>query len=674
MTREELTMEKKQEMEALIKELNKYNHEYYTLDNPTVSDAVYDQKYDRLKALEDETSVVLSNSPTTKIGGGILKGFNKVEHKIPLYSLQKAQSFEELEKWYRNITKFVDDYNRNNGTNEKAEVTITPKLDGITMSSEFEEELKVSATRGQDGLIGEDITEQSKTITNMPLKIPSNKLLSLHGEVFMTKKAFEMYNKEAVKNSKEVLNTLRNGASGAMRNLNLEECRRRKTSVLFYDIRSGSDVKYHSERLDELKELGLPTLDCKKASTFEEIKKEIQRIEEARSSLQYEIDGIVIRLDNLKISEDMGFTSKYPRFAIAFKFEADEFITTVTDVIWTVGRTGRVNPVATLEEVVIGGAKIKKATLNNREDIRKKNVKINAEVVIRKSNDVIPEILSTVESSLSSPNVKDIEIPKYCPDCNSELVEEGVFVYCRNTSSCQSQLIKNITHFCSDKCMGIKGFNSKGVERLVNEGIITNVLDIYDLENKREQLLTLDGFKDKKVNNLIESVNNSKEKSLDKIICSLGIAEVGSTLSKQLAKEYDSIDNLRQANVSELLNIEDVGSTIANNIVTWFSIESNNNLVNRLLDILSIKELKSSQDSNENSFFTGKTVVITGSFNSLKRDEIKERIEDLGGKVSGSVSKKTDCLICGEKAGSKLNKANEIGIRVIEEEELIKHL
>lgn len=649
-----------EQMEKLVQELNNYAHEYYVMDNPLVSDAIYDQKYDALVRLEKETDTILPGSPTQRVGDGILPGFAKVTHTKPLLSLNKAQTIGELEAFFNTVVKEWEKYPEKL-PNEGLSFVVMEKLDGLTLNETFEDgQLVLAATRGT-GTVGENVTEQARTIANVPQTIAYTPTFAIHGEALMTKKAFDAYNKQAA----EPLKNLRNGAAGALRNLDLAETRKRRLSAMFYDITdSRHDFPLLSDRLDYLKVLHFPTVAYRVATTLDRLITEIMSIQDRRQSLQYDIDGVVIKVNNLKFAEHLGYTSKFPKSAIAFKFEAEELATRLIDVEWTVGRTGRVNPVAILEPVDIGGVTVQRATLNNMDDIAKKGVRLGSEVIIRRSNDVIPEILGTIENGEET---TEIVAPTHCPACQQALVNEGAFVVCENTLGCQPQLVKAVVHFCGREAMDIVGFSDKAAELFIENGIINDVADLYELEEKRETIVTLPKFGVKKYEKLIEQVEKSKSIPANRFLYALGIQNIGRSASRDILSHFGTFDALRQATPEQLLEVPEVGATMVANIRNWFDHPANQALLGRLLTYITLEE--GGETTIEESPFTGKTVVVTGTMAQFSRNEIKAYLEGMGAKVAGSVSKKTDFLIAGENAGSKLAKATELGVTVLSEEE-----
>jgi len=653
----------------LVEELNKYAYNYYVLDNPSISDKEYDEKYDELLKLEKETNYILPYSPTQRVGDIVLSEFQKYIHKGRLWSLDKAQSLEELEDWVNKAEKFVYEYNISHEEKlPELKFVVTKKFDGLTINCTYDKDgiLIKAATRGT-GSVGEDITAQVKTIKSIPLKIDNNYLFEIHGEAIMTKKAFNEYNK----NAEIPLKNLRNGAAGALRNLNLKETAKRNLSAFFYDIgyTEGEPFESYIDMMNFIKEKGFPVDDYIKVCTnLEELKAEIDYIKNIRDDLDYDIDGAVIVIDDIKTRELLGYTVKFPKWAIAFKFEAQEATTKLLDVEWNVGRSGRVTPTAILEPVELAGATVKRATLNNMDDIKRKGVRIGCDVFVRRSNDVIPEIMGVVEDTLEGS--KEIEPPKYCPYCGSELIQEGVHYFCENTLSCKPQMIKSIVHFGSREAMNIEGFSEKTAEALFEKLDIKSIADLYRL--RKEDLLKLEKFGEKKAQNLLNAIEKSKNCDLSSFIYALGIPNVGKKTALDLAKKFKTLENLQKADFEELTSIQDIGDIVAKSIIEFFKEEKIANSINELLS-LGIKPYFKDITAIENTFM-GKTIVVTGSLKNYSRSEIKEKLQNLGAKVSESVSKKTDYVIAGKDPGSKYNKALELGIKILSEEEFISML
>lgn len=657
--------DKKQQIYELVEELNRLAYEYYTLDNPSMSDKDYDRKYDELVKLEEETGLIFPYSPTQRVGDVVLAQFKKHLHKGKLWSLGKAQNLQELKDWHNKNVKAINEYNL---THEHKlpdiKYIITKKFDGLTINCTYNQEgiMVTAATRGT-GEIGEDITAQAKTIRTIPLKIDNNATIEVHGEAIMTKEAFDEYNKLA----ETPLKNLRNGAAGALRNLNVKETARRNLSAFFYNVvyNEGKPFKTYEEMLDFIKKKGFPVDDyIKVCSTLEDIEREIDYIKSIRDTLSYDIDGIVIAIDDMRTRELLGYTVKFPKWSLAFKFEAQEATTKLLDVEWNVGRSGRVSPTALLEPVDIGGVTVKRATLNNMDDVNRKGVKIGSNVFIRRSNDVIPEIMGVSEVEVEE-SLMEIEPPKHCPYCGSEVIQQGVHYYCENSLSCKPQLVKSIVHFGSREAMNIAGFSEKTAEQLFEDLDIKSISDLYRIT--KEDLLKLERFGDKKAQNLLDSIQNSKECDLPSFIYALGISNVGKKTSTDLVKRFKTLDNLRKATFEELLSVEEVGDIVANSIVEFFKDDKIIASIEELLTLGVTPHFE--EEVIQENIFNDKTVVVTGSLETYSRNEIKEKLESLGAKVSGSVSKKTDYVIVGKDPGSKYEKAVELNIKIISEDE-----
>ncbi|AXH53444.1 NAD-dependent DNA ligase LigA [Clostridium perfringens] len=657
-------MDKKKLIEELVEELNKYAYEYYVLGNSSVTDKDYDKKYYELLDLEKETGYKLPYSPTQRVGDVILPEFKKYTHKARLWSLDKAQTLEEIREWHNRNVKFLEEYNRTSDEElPPLKYILTKKFDGLTINLSYDENgvLVTGATRGT-GAIGEDVTAQVKTIKSIPLKIDCHDFLEIHGEAIMTTEAFEKYNSEA----ETPLKNLRNGAAGALRNLNVAETAKRNLSAFFYDVgyKEGAPFKTYMEMLNFIKTKGFPMDDyIRECTTLDEIQKEIDYIRDIRFDLNYDIDGLVIAIDDIRTRELLGYTVKFPKWAIAYKFEAQEATTKLLDVEWNVGRSGRVSPTAILEPVELAGVTVKRATLNNMDDIARKGVRLGAEVFIRRSNDVIPEIMGVVPESLEG--TKEIEEPKVCPACGAHLVHEGVHIYCENTLGCKPQMVKTIVHFAGREAMNIAGFSEKTAEQLFEKLDIRDISDLYKLEY--EKLLDLDKFGPKKAQNLLDAIEKSKDCTLEAFLYSLGIPNVGVKTAKDLVKRFESLENLEKATFEELVSVQDVGDIVARSIIEFFKEERTLKVINELLS-LGVNPHYEKKEVLE-SLFMGKTVVVTGTLENYSRTSIKEKLESLGAKVSGSVSKKTDFVIAGEAAGSKYDKAKSLGVTILSEEE-----
>lgn len=657
-------MSKIRQMEQLVDELNRYAYEYYTLGASSVSDKEYDQKYDELTALEKELDYKLDYSPTQRVGDVILSEFKKYKHKAPLWSLGKAQTIKEIEEWHNRNIKFLDEYNKT--TQEKLpslKYVATKKFDGLTVNLSYDENgvLITAATRG-NGEVGEDVTAQVKTIKSLPLKIDSDDFLEIHGEAIMTAQAFEKYNSQAT----TPLKNLRNGAAGALRNLNVSETAKRGLSAFFYDIgyKEGEEFKTYTEMLDFIKEKGFPMDDYVKiCETISDIENEIKYIEDIRFDLNYDIDGLVLAIDDIRTRELMGYTVKAPKWAIAYKFEAQETTSKLLEVEWNTGKSGRVTPTALIEPVDLAGVTVKRVTLNNMDDINRKGVKLCARVFVRRSNDVIPEIMGVVEDSLK--DAVDILAPECCPSCGAKLHQDGVHIFCDNTLGCKSQMVKTIVHYSSRNAMNIEGFSERTAEQLFEKLDIRSISDLYKLDY--EKLLELDKFGPKKAQNLLDAVENSKECELPAFVYALSIPNVGVKTAKDIVKQFKTLENIEKATFEQLIEVPEVGDIVAGCVIEFFKEERILSVVNELLK-LGVNPTYEEIVVQE-GIFNGKTVVATGSLKNYSRTEIKVKLESLGAKVSGSVSKKTDYVIAGEEAGSKHDKAISLGIKILTEEE-----
>lgn len=660
-------MDKKEQIIELIEKIEELNYHYYTLDSPLVSDGEYDKLYDKLKALEKESGYRSNNSPTQKVGGEVLEKFEKHFHISRLYSQDKAQTYEDLNDWIKRVGRLRKAYNDSHKDSlPEIEFIMEYKFDGLTINLTYENGiLKNASTRG-NGIVGEEISAQAKTIKSIPLNIDEKSILEIQGEALMPLSELEKYNK---KNDIQLKNA-RNAAAGAIRNLNPNETRKRNLIAFFYNI-STTDLDFASEE-DMLEFLKIENFNVhsyhKKVKSYDEIISELQKIEEERKTLDILTDGVVIKINDKKTQKALGYTNKFPRWSVAFKFEAEEYTTTLLDVVRNVGRTGKVTPSALLEPVDFSGVTVSRATLNNYDDIERKKIKIGSKVFIRRSNDVIPEILGVVDED--QPDTKVIEKPTYCPYCGSELIEGNVHIMCPNSISCTPQLLARMEHFASRNAMDIEGLSEKTIAQLMNELNIKDIYEIYDLTY--EDLINLDRFGDKKTKNLLNSIEDSKDRDLNRFIYAIGIPNVGERTARDLANRFESFDNLRNANVDQLVDIDDIGLIIAENIVEFFHDDN----INGAIDTLLSKGIKINEKVNDNvsNKLDGKTFVITGTINNYKRDDIKELIENNGGIVTTSVSKNTDVLICGQKAGSKLTKARDLGIEIYENEKLYEFL
>ena len=642
--------EKIEKMKELIKEIEKHNYNYYVLDNPTISDSEYDKLYYSLVDLEKETGVVLPYSPTLRVGDRVLEGFTKKRHEVNLYSLNKVRDFEALEQW-------VNDMQKETGGTDFA---VEYKFDGLNLVIEYNDGLFVSPTTRGNGIIGEDVTEQVRTIRTVPLQIKFKGRLIVQGEGMMTNKSFIEYNKTAT----EKLKNPRNGVAGAIRNLDVKETAKRKLDFFCYSILlcEGKTFFTQQEMHEFLIENGFQTGDYFKiCKDVHEIIHCINEIDVVKNKLDVMIDGMVIKINKVPPREKIGFTAKFPKWAMAYKFEAQEATTLLKLVTWQVGRSGRVTPIAELEPVELAGATIRRATLNNIDDIRRKDVYENARVFVRRSNEVIPEIMGLAEKNENS---KKIVEPTVCPSCGSTLIKKGPLLFCPNHLGCKEQVVDRLAHFASRDAFNIEGFSEKTASLVYDKLNVRKVSDIYKITE--EDLLKLDSFKEKKSQNIINSIKNSKKIDFSRFLYALGIPEIGNKTAKDLARKFENLDNLETATKEKLLEVDDIGEVIADNIISFFKGKDNLDEIQNLFDVGVIISGKGSAQTNEK--ISGKTFVLTGTLTRPRR-EIEEMIENLGGKTSSSVSKNTDFVLAGESAGSKLDKAKELGVKVINEDE-----
>lgn len=642
------------QMKELIDEINKHNYNYYVLDNPTISDAEYDKLYYTLVDLEKESGITLESSPTLRVGGDVLDGFSKKEHEVNLYSLNKVRDYDDLRSW-------ADDMNKLTGGTEFA---VEYKFDGLSLVCEYENGIFKSATTRGNGFIGEDVTAQAKTIRSLPLEIPFKGRLIVQGEGMMTNKAFAEYNKTA----EEKLKNPRNGVAGAIRNLDPKQTAKRKLDFFCYQVllSEGKEFLSQQEIHNFLAGQGFLTGGYfKLCKSCDEIIACIEEVDKIKNDIDIMIDGMVLKINNVKAREDIGWTAKFPRWAMAFKFVAQEVSTMLEEVVWQVGRTGRVTPIAVLQPVELAGATVTRATLNNVDDIKRKGVLTGARVFVRRSNEVIPEIMGLAEKYDSS---KEIDIPHVCPCCGKELSFQGPLLYCTNHFDCKEQVVQRISHFASRNAMNIEGFSDKTAASLYDNLGVRQLSDLYKLS--KENLLTLDKFKEKKAENVLNSLEKSKKSQLYRFLYALGIPEIGVKSAKDLAKHFKSIDLLSSATVDELEQIQDIGQIMANNIVEFFADEYYKAEIQRLFDAgIELEKTETVIEANPN--IQGKVFVLTGALSKPRKD-FENLIESLGGKTSSSVSKNTDYVLAGEEAGSKLVKAKSLGVKVISEEDFEK--
>jgi len=657
-------------MQELVKTLNKHSYDYYTLSKSSISNDEYDALYRNLEALEAKLNYILPDSPTQRIGDITLDKFEKHEHKARLYSMDKAQNMEELDIFHNKNVQFVK-----KNKLPQIQYVVEKKFDGLSINNTYKGILLSSATRGTGGIKGELVTAQVKTIKTIPLRIPNDTLLEVHGEAYMRKSVFNKYNETA----ETPLKNVRNGASGAIKNLNAKETANKNLDAFFYDIGYSEGLKFNTymEMMKFIEEMGLPVdQDYYLCNTLEEVKEKIALIEELRPNLDYEIDGAIVSINDIKTREMMGFTTKFPNWAIAYKYFSEEATTELLDIEFRTGRTGKITPRGTLEPVDLMGSTVSYATLNSMDDIKRKGVKIGATVFLRKSNDVIPEILGVVEDSVTD-DMPEIKMPTHCQSCGSELIQDGVHYFCRNSLNCQAQIVKSISHFGTIQAMNIDGFSEQTASLFVEHGIINSVLDLFSLESKKDLIIKLPKFGIKKYNNFIQAIENCKKVKLDAFVFALGIDGIGLGGSKNLCKHFNNdIAEIMSAKVKDLLLVKDFGPIASENVYSYFMDNDNWVQVSELLKHIEIiKEEKKEVLNVEENPFKGAHVYPSGVF-SMKKAELKIKLEEIGAIVESGYKKSLDMLICGgdmSKSGKAL-KAEKDGVKMVSEEFLMQYL
>ena len=633
----------------LVDILNKWAYEYYVLDNPTVSDKEYDALYDELRRLEAESGEVYPDSPTRRVGGEPIKGFEKHTHIARLFSLDKSTSTEELDAFLTRVEKL---------SGGQPEYTVEYKFDGLTVCLTYEGGKFVRATTRGNGVVGEDVTAQVLTIKSFPLVISYMGTLEVRGEAVIRLSVLDKYNETAT----EPLKNARNAAAGAIRNLDPKITQQRKPDIYFYDVNYTSDGAPMSQTNahDFLVKEGFKVFPYFKiCKTGDEVKEAIAEIDRERHNIDVLTDGAVIKVDDARVREELGFTDKFPRWAMAYKFEAEEVTTLLKGVVWQVGRTGKLTPLAILEPVELGGVTVSRATLNNYGDILRKDVKIGSRVLVRRSNEVIPEILGTTEHFENS---QEVEKPTVCPSCGTPLREVGAHLFCPNRD-CVPRIVAMLDHYAGKNAMNIDGFSDSTALQLVNAKKVRNFADLYQLTE--EDLGELEGFKDKKIANLLTAIKNSKTPTMDAFIYAIGIEGVGRVAAKDLAARFKTMDALRQATFEDLLALDNVGEITAKAILAYFNDENN---VAQLEALAEVGVSPTWSDEKKEGIFSGESVVLTGTLQSFKRSEAQKLIEARGGVCQSSVTTKTTLVVAGEEAGSKLQKAQKLGIKIIDEE------
>ena len=647
-----------QRIRELVDKLNEYSKAYYVLDAPKISDKEYDELYDELLRLEEQSGIILPDSPTQRVGGDPLPCFEPHTHIHRLWSLDKVRTREDLIDWGRRVERIAESQQL-----PRVKYALEYKFDGLTINLTYEGgRLITGATRG-NGIVGEDITPQIKTIRTVPLTIPFKGKMEVQGECYMKLSVLDEINKT----TDEKLKNARNAAAGALRNLDPRITAKRRLDCYCYNVGyiEGKKLETQDEMLGFLRENGFTVSDylvfC---DDLETVCDEIDKAEESRPHLDFLIDGMVVKVRDFATREALGATEKFPRWAMAFKFAAEETTTTVRDITWEVGRTGKLTPRASFDPVELAGATIRHATLNNFDDIRRKRVGIGSRVFIRRSNDVIPEILSAVEGDVPE---RQVEKPTVCPACGAHVEHRGVHLYCTNSLSCAPQIAGRLAHYASRDAMDIDTFSEKTAALFVEELKLKSIPDLYDLGP--QDYMGLQGFGERRINNLMAAIERSKDCTLGAFIFAIGIPNVGAKTAKDLARRFGTIEALRSATVEQLTEVPDVGEIVARSIVEFFADPSIATQVDRLL-AHGVKPRP--EEVQQDSPISGKTIVVTGTLEKLDRRQAEALIESLGGKAAGSVSKKTDYVLAGESAGSKLTKARELGVRVLNEQEFFE--
>lgn len=652
----------KERYDELIKLIEKANYDYYTLDNPTVTDREYDNWMSELLDIEERhPEIKRKDSPSEKIGGEVISEFKKVEHKIGMFSISDVFNESEIVAFDERIRKEFPN----------PSYVCELKIDGLAVSLQYEKGiLKRAATRG-NGLVGEDITHNVKTIGTIPLRLNKPVDIEVRGEIYMPLKAFNELNEKRLKNGEPIFQNPRNAAAGSIRQLDSSVAKSRKLDAFLYHVPE-TDKKTHYEALMELKELGfIVNPNIRLVKNIDEILDYINEWTARRGELPYDIDGIVIKVNDIHMQRELGFTAKYPRWVIAYKFPAEDVKTRLTDIVCTVGRTGQITPNAVFDPVKVMGSTIRRATLHNGDYINSKNLKIGDNIFVHKAGDVIPEVVGPCLEDRTG-NEREFVMPDKCPICGAGLVltESGIDLKCPN-DLCPARNIESLIHFCDRKAMNIEGLGERIIEDFYNMKFITSIIDIYNIKDRKEELIELEGFGDKSVNKLLDNIEKSKQNSLEKLLFAIGISGIGEKNAKILAKKFMNIDNLMNASLEDLTNISDVGPILANSIYNFFRNEDNIKLINDLKNIGMNMNYLGAQ-IKENEELLNKRIVVTGTLKKYTRDEIQNLIELNGGLWSTSVTKKTYAVIVGENPGSKYDKAKELNILIWTEEDFDK--
>ncbi|HGF8062226.1 TPA: NAD-dependent DNA ligase LigA [Enterococcus faecium] len=656
--------------EELRTRLNQWSREYYVEDKPTVEDYVYDKEYAELVAIEEQyPDLITSDSPTQRVGGKVLEGFEKVIHDIPLYSLNDVFSKEELIAFDQRVQKAVG---------RVVDYCCELKIDGLSVSLRYEDGNFVrGATRG-DGTVGENITENLKTVRSVPIKLKEPMNIEVRGECFMPKRSFVQLNQDREAEGKDIFANPRNAAAGSLRQLDSKITAKRNLDTFLYTVADFGpmEAKTQYDALEELEKIGFHTNREKRlCHSIDEVWAYIEEYHDKRVDLPYEIDGIVIKVNEFSLQDQLGFTVKAPRWATAYKFPPEEVETLIENIEWTVGRTGVVTPTAIMTPVRVAGTTVSRASLHNGDYIKLKDIRLKDTVLIYKAGDIIPEV-SQVVLDKRPKDSEEYQLPTHCPVCGSELVhlDEEVALRCINPK-CPAQMKEGLNHFVSRNAMNIDGLGPRVLEQMYDKKLVADVADLYKLTE--EELLTLDKIKEKSANNILTAIDNSKDNSVERLIFGLGIRHVGAKAAKILAEHFGDLETLSRSDYESIIALDTIGDIIADSVVTYFSNEEVHELMNELKQAgvnFEYKGLRSTQLQEVDSPFKEKTVVLTGKLTRLTREEAKETIENLGGKVTGSVSKKTDIVVAGEDAGSKLTKAQELGIEVWTEDQMAEAL
>ncbi|HAQ6558385.1 TPA: NAD-dependent DNA ligase LigA [Enterococcus faecium] len=652
--------------EELRTRLNQWSREYYVEDKPTVEDYVYDKEYAELVAIEEQyPDLITSDSPTQRVGGKVLEGFEKVTHDIPLYSLNDVFSKEELIAFDQRVQKAVG---------RVVDYCCELKIDGLSVSLRYEDGNFVrGATRG-DGAVGENITENLKTVRSVPIKLKEPMNIEVRGECFMPKRSFVQLNQDREAEGKDIFANPRNAAAGSLRQLDSKITAKRNLDTFLYTVADFGPMqaKTQYDALEELEKIGFHTNREKRlCHSIDEVWSYIEEYHDKRVDLPYEIDGIVIKVNEFSLQDQLGFTIKAPRWAAAYKFPPEEVETLIENIEWTVGRTGVVTPTAIMTPVRVAGTTVSRASLHNGDYIKLKDIRLKDTVLIYKAGDIIPEV-SQVVLDKRPKDSEEYQLPTHCPVCGSELVhlDEEVALRCINPK-CPAQMKEGLNHFVSRNAMNIDGLGPRVLEQMYDKKLVADVADLYKLTE--EELLTLDKIKEKSANNILTAIDNSKDNSVERLIFGLGIRHVGAKAAKILAEHFGDLETLSKSDYESIIALDTIGDIIADSVVTYFSNEEVHELMNELKQAgvnFEYKGLRNAQLQEVESPFKEKTVVLTGKLTRFTREEAKETIENLGGKVTGSVSKKTDIVVAGEDAGSKLTKAQELGIEVWTEDQM----